>query len=95
MHAGVGGGLGRDGEALPLPQHGGRRVGHNVAADVDWVPLPGVVDGVVGQELGYVCGDGRVDVRGGQRDRLSNLVALQVRVDFQKYRVLLRSHQVY
>lgn len=56
VHPGVGGGLGRDGEALPLPQHGGGRVGHDVAADVDRVPLPRVVDGVVGHELGYVCG---------------------------------------
>lgn len=60
MHPGVGSGLSRDGEALPLPQHRGRRVGHNVAADVDWVPLPGVVDGVVGQELGDVCEGGPV-----------------------------------
>lgn len=66
VHPGVGGGLGWDGEALPLPQHSGRRVGHNVTADVDWVPLPWVVDGVVGQELGYVCGDRRVSVSGGQ-----------------------------
>lgn len=56
VHPGVGSGLGRDGEALPLPKHGGRRIGHDVAADVDRVALPGVVNGVVGHELGYVCG---------------------------------------
>lgn len=51
----VGRSLGRDGEALPPPQHGGGRVGHHVAADVHRVPLPRVVNGVVGQELGDVC----------------------------------------
>lgn len=37
------------------PQHGGGRVGHHVAAYVHWVPLPGVIDRVVGQELRYIC----------------------------------------
>lgn len=55
MDPGVGGGLRRDGEALPLPQHGGGGVGHHVAADVHRVALPRVEDGVVGQELGYIC----------------------------------------
>lgn len=57
VHPGVGGSLGGDGEALPPPQHGGGRVGHHVAADVHRVPLPRVVDGVFGQELGDICSE--------------------------------------
>lgn len=55
MHPYVGCSLCWDGEAFPPPQHGGGRVGHHVAADVHRVPLPRVIDGVVGQELWYIC----------------------------------------
>lgn len=55
VHPGVGCFLSGDGEALSPPQHGGGRVGHHIAAYVDWIPLPRVVDGVVGQELWYIC----------------------------------------
>lgn len=51
----VGRSLRGDGEALSPPQHGGGGVGHHVAAYVHRVPLPRVKDGVVGQELWYVC----------------------------------------
>lgn len=55
MHPRVGRSLRGDGEALSPPQHGGGRVGHHVAAYVHRVPLPRVEDGVVGEELRYIC----------------------------------------
>lgn len=55
VHPYVGCSLRGDGEAFPPPQHGGGRVGHHVAADVHRVPFPRVIDGVVGQELWYIC----------------------------------------
>ena len=49
--------LAGDGQLLSPPQHGGRRVGHGVAADVHGVPLPGVKDGLIALELWGVCED--------------------------------------
>ena len=36
-----------DSEPVSFPQHGGRGIGHHVAADVHWIPLPGVEDSVI------------------------------------------------
>lgn len=43
--------LAGDGKAVSSPEHGRWRVGPHVTADVHWIPLPRVEDGLIGLEL--------------------------------------------